>query len=114
MTAVRSPESIVLSCLIDDGCADRGHRAMMLNCDLRYVGLAFGPHESQGYVCILLFVDSFQSRATKNDALPRRKTAVAEHFGVDSWDHIVASVTTVVYLTKVCLVVGGWSGVEWG
>jgi hypothetical protein len=66
---------------------------MMLNCDLRYVGLAFGPHESQGYVCILLFVDSFQARATKNDALPRRKTAVAEHFGVDSWDHIVASVT---------------------
>jgi uncharacterized protein YkwD len=50
---------IVLSLLVDDGVASRGHRANIMNKDFRRVGLACGPHPVYRNLCVMDFAGGY-------------------------------------------------------
>lgn len=56
-----SGREIVAILLIDDGVADRGHRANLLNPDFRYAGIAMEEHPEYGYVCVIDFAADYDS-----------------------------------------------------
>ena len=48
----------VLTLLIDDGFANRGHRLRILNPDYKVIGVACGPHQ-MGAACVINFAGGF-------------------------------------------------------
>lgn len=58
----------VLTWLIDDGFATRGHRKRMMSADYRVAGLCCGPHPEYGGMCVLTlaggFTDMIDSKTT--------------------------------------------------
>lgn len=53
----------VLTWLIDDGVASRGHRRRLLSPDYRVAGVACSPHPEFGKVCTLTLAGSFMDSA---------------------------------------------------
>src|SRR5256884_6478946 len=49
----------VLTWLIDDGVASRGHRKRLLSADYKVAGLSCGPHPSFGTMCVLTLAGGF-------------------------------------------------------
>lgn len=61
----------VLTWLIDDGFASRGHRKRLLSADYKVAGLSCGPHPSFGTMCVLTLAGGFidlQSSKTRASA----------------------------------------------
>ncbi|WP_245824710.1 CAP domain-containing protein [Sphingomonas azotifigens] len=46
-------EDVVRQLVIDDGVADRGHRALLFNRELRYAGVGCGAHLRYGHMCVI-------------------------------------------------------------
>ncbi|GAA5187669.1 CAP domain-containing protein [Ferrimonas gelatinilytica] len=53
----------VMSLLIDDGVADRGHRNVILDHRYRWVGVAYGPHPLYGHMLVQNFAAEFRDHA---------------------------------------------------
>jgi len=49
----------ILTWLIDDGFASRGHRKRLMSADYKVAGLSCGPHKDYGTVCCLTLAGSF-------------------------------------------------------
>ncbi len=47
------PADVVRQLIIDDGVADRGHRAIIYSPELRFAGVACGPHPEYRTVCVI-------------------------------------------------------------
>jgi uncharacterized protein YkwD len=54
----------VLTLLIDDGVANRGHRNRILNRDYKVVGVSCGDHSQLGTMCVITFAGSFAEKLT--------------------------------------------------
>jgi uncharacterized protein YkwD len=62
----------VLTWLIDDGFASRGHRKRLLSIDYKVAGLSCGPHPQYGAMCCLTLAGGF------TDLQPAKSTAGAQ------------------------------------
>ncbi len=47
------PADVVRQLIIDDGVADRGHRSIIYSPELRFAGVACGPHPEYRTVCVI-------------------------------------------------------------
>lgn len=47
------PVGVVRSLIVDDGVANRGHRAVIFTANLRYAGIGCGPHAAYDYLCVM-------------------------------------------------------------
>jgi uncharacterized protein YkwD len=54
-----SPRDRILTWLIDDGFATRGHRMRLLSPEYRVAGLSCGPHPEFGTMCVLTLAGAF-------------------------------------------------------
>ena len=54
---------IVVELIIDDGIPNRGHRVNILNPRYRIVGVATGPHDRYGIMCVMDFSVPFETTA---------------------------------------------------
>src|SRR5439155_3814871 len=61
----------ILTWLIDDGVASRGHRQRMMSQDYKVAGISCGPHPEYGTMCVLTlaggFTDSVMAKAPSNN-----------------------------------------------
>ena len=61
----------ILTWLIDDGVATRGHRKRMMSQDYKVAGISCGPHPEYGTMCVLTlaggFTDSVTAQAPGNN-----------------------------------------------
>jgi uncharacterized protein YkwD len=61
----------ILTWLIDDGVATRGHRKRLMSQDYKVAGISCGPHPEYGTMCVLTlagsFTDSVKAQATNNN-----------------------------------------------
>ena len=61
---------VVRQLIVDDGVPDRGHRSIIYSPELRFAGVACGPHREYGTVCVIdLSVSAdghYVSRAPRN------------------------------------------------
>lgn len=64
----------VLTLLIDDGVANRGHRQRILNPAYKVVGVACGQH-SLGSMCVITFAGGFTDKPSGAKAAPARNPA---------------------------------------
>jgi hypothetical protein len=62
----------ILTWLIDDGFASRGHRKRLLSTDYRVAGLACGPHPEFGVMCCLTLARGF------TDLQPSKSTTTTQ------------------------------------
>lgn len=46
-------EDVVRQLVVDDGVADRGHRELLFNRELRYAGIGCGSHRRYGHMCVI-------------------------------------------------------------
>ncbi len=54
-----NPRYAIISLLIDDGVADRGHRNNILDASFTEIGVAAGEHPTYKYFCTIEFTDGF-------------------------------------------------------
>jgi hypothetical protein len=54
----------ILTWLIDDGFASRGHRKRLMSADYKVAGLSCGPHPEYGTMCCLTVAGSFIDAGT--------------------------------------------------
>lgn len=66
----------VLTLLIDDGFANRGHRLRILNPQYKVIGVACGPHQ-MGSACVINFAGGFTDGAATSPADAGKKSAPA-------------------------------------
>jgi uncharacterized protein YkwD len=65
----------VLTLLIDDGVANRGHRQRILNPAFKVVGVACGEHKL-GSICVITFAGGFTDKpAARAESAPARNSA---------------------------------------
>jgi hypothetical protein len=65
----------VLTLLIDDGVANRGHRQRILNAGYKVVGVACGGHKL-GSMCVITFAGGFTDKpAPRAQSAPPRNSA---------------------------------------
>ena len=64
-------KEIVLNFLIDDGNAQRGHRATILNPQLKFVGISCGPHNTLKTCCVIDFAGDFDESGTNVNTAER-------------------------------------------
>ena len=65
----------VLTWLIDDGVASRGHRKRLLSADYKVAGLSCGPHPDFGTMCVLTLAGGFVDLQPAKTASASAKTA---------------------------------------
>ncbi len=58
----RVPRDIVVSQIIDDGVADRGHRRNIFDSRFTLVGVACGPNLHYEYMCVMDFAAGFREK----------------------------------------------------
>jgi uncharacterized protein YkwD len=67
------PADVVRQLIIDDGVADRGHRGIIYSPELRFAGVACGPHPEYRMVCVIdLGVTADGHYATRGPPAPAR------------------------------------------
>lgn len=54
----------ILTWLIDDGVASRGHRKRIMSQDFKVAGISCGPHPEYGAMCVLTMAGSFSDSST--------------------------------------------------
>ncbi len=54
--------------IVDDGVADRGHRSIIYSGELRYAGVACGPHPRYRTMCVIDLGITADGRYPQNDA----------------------------------------------
>jgi len=47
------PADVIRQLIVDDGVADRGHRAIIFSPELRFAGVACGPHPEYRTMCVI-------------------------------------------------------------
>lgn len=52
-------EDIVLSLIVDDGVADRGHRDAIFDPEFKRIGVAYGYHHTYGHMCVITFAAEY-------------------------------------------------------
>ena len=58
----------ILTLLIDDGFADRGHRTRLLSTDFKVVGVSCGDHAQLGIMCVITLAGGYTDRGNQNAA----------------------------------------------
>lgn len=61
---------VIVSFIVDDGVADRGHRTVLLDPTSRTVGISCGPHPRFGIMCVLVQAGGFRERTSANRSHP--------------------------------------------
>lgn len=54
------PRRVVISLIIDDGVADRGHRVTMFDRSLRVAGVGCGRHKEYRHVCVIDYAAGYE------------------------------------------------------
>ena len=62
-----TPEQIVVSLVVSDGDASRGHRECLLSPDLNKVGAANGTHKVFRYCTVIFFCTQFKNSVDSDD-----------------------------------------------
>ena len=57
-------KEVIMSLMVDDGVADRGHRLNIMEENFNLVGIAVGPHKELGTVIVMVFVHDLKSSST--------------------------------------------------
>lgn len=57
-----SARQVVIFLLIDDGVKSRGHRQVLLNPELKFVGVACGPHPEYTTMCVMDFAGGMMGK----------------------------------------------------
>jgi uncharacterized protein YkwD len=58
----------IMTLLIDDGFADRGHRNRLLSSDFKVAGLSCGDHAQLGVMCVITLAGGYTDRGSANAA----------------------------------------------
>lgn len=70
---------IVISLIVDDGVANRGHRTNIFNPDYARVGIAIGSHPEYRHMCVMdlaaRYTDNAQAQAAKPAVKPANQSA---------------------------------------
>ena len=66
----------ILTWLIDDGVATRGHRKRIMSQDFKVAGISCGPHPEYGAMCVLTLAGSFSDSATAQSSTSGKPTKV--------------------------------------
>ena len=64
---LNSPEQVVINLLVCDGDPGHGLRDALLLKDLKYVGVATGPHETMRTCTVIVAVTDFKNTVDSND-----------------------------------------------
>jgi hypothetical protein len=59
------PTEILISLLVDDGVPSRGHRDNLLKGVFNKVGIAIGPHEKYGHMCVMDFAGTYAEKGAE-------------------------------------------------
>jgi uncharacterized protein YkwD len=70
----QSARERVLTWLIDDGFATRGHRKRLMSDSYKSAGVCCGPHKEYGAMCVLTLAGNFTEAATQSDQKPNAAT----------------------------------------
>lgn len=62
-----TPEEVVVSLIVSDGDATRGHRDCLLSTDLKKYGAAYGKHNIYGFCSIIFFCTTFKNDFDEDD-----------------------------------------------
>jgi uncharacterized protein YkwD len=62
----KTPRSIVIDLIVDDGVKDRGHRKSLFNFDYHLVGVAFGPHAKYRHVAVVDLAGGFTDKSSRS------------------------------------------------
>ena len=65
----------ILTWLIDDGVASRGHRKRVMSQDFKVAGISCGPHPDYGAMCVLALAGGFSDLAPTQTANSPNKNA---------------------------------------
>jgi uncharacterized protein YkwD len=69
----QSARERLLTWLIDDGFATRGHRNRLMSNSYKAVGICCGPHPEYGSMCVLTLAGSFTETSTQANQKPAAK-----------------------------------------
>src|SRR5947209_478663 len=58
----------IMTLLIDDGFADRGHRTRLLSTDFKVAGISCGDHAQLGIMCVITLAGGYTDRASQGAA----------------------------------------------
>lgn len=59
------PRTVVMTLIVDQGVAGRGHRRNIFCHDFQVAGIACGPHARYGVMCVIDFAEGFLEKGEK-------------------------------------------------
>ena len=62
-----TPEQIVISIIVSDGDATRGHRDCLLSPEFNKIGMAYGKHPTYRFCSVILFCTKFNNNVDPDD-----------------------------------------------
>ena len=77
----QSARERVLTWLIDDGFATRGHRTRLMSDSYKSAGICCGPHKEYGAMCVLTLAGNFTEMSSQNDqnsAAPAKASSTSQ------------------------------------
>ncbi len=55
-------EQVVMQLIVDDGVSSRGHRENIFNGELRWTGVACGPHEKYRWMSVIVYAKQYDEQ----------------------------------------------------